>query len=141
MAVVCSRPQRNHEPRAPEAAPIVSAAVSRQGGRQGPCIGSQLRRGRRAVCHDGRQARPRSSRPHRYIGFSLCWGLTFVKNIFSRRLDAAAMTRSVTLALLACAVGAWASAKNGPKPEKALGKKGCDICSGGTVDAYTHAGG
>jgi hypothetical protein len=51
------------------------------------------------------------------------------------------MTRSVTLALLACAVGAWASAKNGPKPEKALGKKGCDICSGGTVDAYTHAGG
>ena len=32
VAVVCSRPQRNHEPRAPEAAPIVSAAVSRQGG-------------------------------------------------------------------------------------------------------------
>ena len=51
------------------------------------------------------------------------------------------MTRSVTLALLACAVGAWASAKNGPKPEKALGKKGCDICSGGTVDAHAHAGG
>ena len=51
------------------------------------------------------------------------------------------MTRSVTLALLACAVGAWASATNGPKPEKALGKKGCDICSGGTVDAHAHVGG
>ena len=50
------------------------------------------------------------------------------------------MTRTV-IAVAALALAARASATNGPKPEKAVGKKGCDICSGGTVDAYAHAGG
>ena len=50
------------------------------------------------------------------------------------------MTRTV-IAVAALALVARASATKGSKPEKALGKKGCDICSGGTVDAYTHAGG
>ena len=50
------------------------------------------------------------------------------------------MTRTV-IAVAALALAARASATNGPKPEKALVKKGCDICSGGTVDAHAHAGG
>ena len=50
------------------------------------------------------------------------------------------MTRTV-IAVAALALAARASATNGPKPEKALGKKGCDICSGGTVNAHAHAGG
>ena len=50
------------------------------------------------------------------------------------------MTRTV-IAVAALALVARASATKGSKPEKALGKKGCDICSGGTVDAHAHVGG
>ena len=50
---------------------------------------------------------------------------------------AAIMTRTV-IAVAVLALAARASATKGSKPEKALGKKGCDICSGSTVDAHAE---